>query len=135
MSNLRNSEIRGVFHSRSSSVSLGTSSLTGEVNIAPVGSAFMPDDKSIVLLRGPLQQTYENLRANPKAVFMVVNNSPRRWMWFFLTGNFRASFGYRVYATLREEKALKGPDREKVVKEDPREGGPVPHTPVTFLRT
>lgn len=108
--------IRETLASRSTSVCLGTSNHKGEVNIAPVGSAFMPDDRSIVLLRGPLQQTYINLRENPEAVFMLANNSPGRWIKFFFTGKFGASFGYRIHVRLREEKALTGSDREAVLK-------------------
>ncbi|ACM20382.1 pyridoxamine-5'-phosphate oxidase-related FMN-binding protein [Geotalea daltonii FRC-32] len=115
MSMLGIDRVKELFHATSSSVSLGTSS-KGELNIAPVGSAFMPDESSIILLRGPLRQTYLNLQENPEAVFLVANKHPFRWLKFFVTGKFGASFGYRIHTRLREVRPVTSAETEAILK-------------------
>lgn len=100
-----------LFRSRSSAATIATCSRKGEIDIAPVGSAFLHDASTVGLLRGPLSRTYQNLRENPEAVVMVANHNVSRWLRFFLTGKFGASFGYRIHVRLREVKPL--PDDQK----------------------
>lgn len=116
MNDFELTKVKEIFHARSSAVSLATSDQRGTVNTAPVGSAIIADGRTVELLRGPLIQTYKNLKENPDAVFMAVNNSVLNWLRFLFTGDFGASYGYRVHTRLREEKEITEEDKLKVLK-------------------
>ena len=47
---------------------------------------------------------------------MLANNNPGRWLKFFFTGNFGASFGCRLHVKLREERELSGSARQEALK-------------------
>lgn len=96
-------KLRSLLENRASSVSLGTASKDGKLNIAPVGSASIKDDGMITLFKGPLNRSYTNLKANGDAVIMVVNYSLSKLIKLFF-GVVNESPGYRVYVKLKEER-------------------------------
>ena len=111
-------KVKEILHARLSyAVSLATKDKSGEVNIAPVGSAFIASDNTFRMLRGPLKQSYKNLQENQEAVFLAANISLAKWMRFFLSGKFGASYGYRIYVRLKEEKEITDAEKQKVLKE------------------
>ncbi|MFA5882024.1 MAG: pyridoxamine 5'-phosphate oxidase family protein [Eubacteriales bacterium] len=95
--------VNEIFNAKGGFISLATSDKEGETNIAPVGSVVFVDEQTLFMLRGPLKQTYKNLKENPNAVFMAVNPNLSNWLKFIFTGKFGASYGYRIYTRLREE--------------------------------
>ncbi|MFA6147460.1 MAG: pyridoxamine 5'-phosphate oxidase family protein [bacterium] len=109
-------EVKALLYSWSCYTSLATCDREGRIDIAPVGSAFLPSPDTIACLKGPLARTYANLRENPEAVFLVSNVSKARWFRFFLTGDFRAPFGYRIHVRLREEQPLGEADKDRLLK-------------------
>ncbi|MBI5576155.1 MAG: pyridoxamine 5'-phosphate oxidase family protein [Deltaproteobacteria bacterium] len=109
-------DVKALLHSPSCHICLATSDREGRVDIAPVGSTFLSSPDTIACLRGPLARTYSNLRENPEAVFLVSNVSRARWFRFFLTGEFRAPFGYRIHARLREERPLTEAEKDRILK-------------------
>lgn len=116
MSNPDLTKVKKILHSRLSAVSLGTSDKNGEVDIAPVGSAFLVDDHTIAVLRGPLKKTYKNLQENPEAVFMAVNMAFSKWLKFFLTGEVEC-LGYRIHTRFREEKEVTEDEKKNILRQ------------------
>jgi hypothetical protein len=104
-------DVKALLDSWSCYTSLATTDREGRVDVAPVGSTFLPAPDTIACLRGMLARTCSNLRQNPEAVFLVTNVSRSRLIRLFLTGDFGAPFGYRVHVRLRETRALS--EREK----------------------
>lgn len=109
-------DVRKLVLSWGSAVSLGTSDREGRVDVAPVGSTFFPSPGTIAVLRGRLARTHANLRERPEAVFLVSDISLLRWLRFFLTGKFGASFGYRVHVRLKEERELSERERDGILE-------------------
>lgn len=101
---------------RTSAVSLATCGRDGKIDVAPIGSAFWAGERTIGLLRGPLCRTYENLRENPEAVFMVANQSILRRLRFFFTGNM-GTVGYRLHVRLREVRDLPAEEKERILRQ------------------
>lgn len=83
-------------------------------NIAPVGTAVLLDENTLFVIKGPMQKTYYNLKQNPKAVFMVLNNDPVSWLRFFFTGKFKSPYGFRIYASFKEERNVDNDCRKLV---------------------
>lgn len=99
-------DVDALLRSWSCYTSLATCDRSGQVDVAPVGSAFVPPGDAIACLRGPLAKTRFNLGENPDAVFLVSDVSRTRLLKLFLTGTFGAPYGYRVHARFREERPL-----------------------------
>jgi len=100
---------RAALNARGQYVGLATVSAAGEPDLAPVGTAFIRDDGTLVLLQGPLARSYQNLRQDGRAVFMVTDNHLLAWLRFFFTGRYGRSHGWRVHCRLREELGLVEP--------------------------
>lgn len=100
---------RVAFNARGQYVGLATVSMNGEPDLAPVGTAFIRDDGTVVLLQGPLARSYRNLRQDGRAVFMVTDSRLLAWLRFFFTGRYGRSHGWRLHCRLREELDLVEP--------------------------
>ncbi len=108
-------DVKTLLYSYSCYVSLATCDGTGRVDVAPVGSTFMPSPDTIACLRGPMGRSASNLRENPEAVFLLANVSRARLLKLFLTGRFGASYGYRVHARLREERPISDEEKGRIL--------------------
>lgn len=108
--------VDALLRSRSCYTSLATCDRSGQVDIAPVGSAFVPSRDTIACLRGPLARTRSNLAENPDAVFLVSNVSRTRLLKLFLTGTFGAPYGYRIHARFREERPLDDAEKRRLFR-------------------
>lgn len=95
-----------VAHKSTMYVSVATSSKEGKLDIAAVGTAYLPCDGTITMLRGPLNRTYQNLLENPEAVIMAVNTRIGKWIKYFLKGNYQEPMGYRLHVKFVEEREI-----------------------------
>jgi hypothetical protein len=101
--------VREAFNANGAYVSLATAGADGRPDVAPVGTGVLREDGSVFLLQGPLDRSYANLRANPAAVLMIVDNSLMRWIRFFFTGVYGRPHGWRIHCRLREDLPLQEP--------------------------
>ncbi len=109
-------DVDALLRSWSCYTSLATCDREGQVDVAPVGSAYVPSRGTIACLRGPLARTRSNLAENPDAVFFVSNVSRTRMLKLFLTGSFGAPYGYRIHARFREERPLDEAEKTRLFK-------------------
>ncbi len=109
-------DVKELLRSSSCYTSLATSDRGGRIDIAPVGSVFLPSPGTIGCLRGPMAASYRNLRENPEAVFLLSNVSRTRLLKLLVTGNFGAPFGYRVHVRLREDRPLEEEEKTRILR-------------------
>lgn len=83
---------------------LATTDRNGNPNVCFCGTAFMPDDGTIVAAHGFFERTDNNIVATRKAVFMASEpTTPEYWRHYDETGEQRYPAGIRFYCTLREK--------------------------------
>ena len=82
-------QVMEMFNTRPRIGTLSTASKSGDVNVAVFGSPQMIDENTVVMGIGN-NRSFQNLKENPKAVFIVVvpGQTPPDWK------------GYRVYLTV-----------------------------------